>query len=256
MAKYFYSDEGKTMGPVSPNELMFLILDDVLDMDSFVMESRSPQWRKICDIPELKHFMRESDVRIFDWAEERDFTDLQDPQLPLFFNVPASRLLWMSLFSFGLYEIYWIWANWRFLRFNRNKSTSSYFWRTAWNPFALVDIFRQIATDKELESGPWQSDLLLNGWMWLLSLLLLLTRHILSLVLSPPLALDIAITLLLLVSSVLWLLPVQKRINAGNEKAGKGFSPKGLGHYASILWGILSWGVILGGWASALFKFR
>jgi len=254
MAKYFYSDEGKTTGPVSPKELMSLILDDVLDMDSSVMESRSPQWRKIRDIPELMRFMKESDVRILDWAEERDLTGIEDAQLPLSFNVPPSRLLWMSLFSFGLYEIYWIWANWRFLRFNRRNSTSSYFWRSAWNPFALVDIFRQIAEDRELVSAPSQSDFVLNGWLWLIFLLLLQARHIVVLFLHPPLLLDIAVTLIVLIASALCLLPVQKLINAGNEKAGKGFSPKGLGHYAAILWGLLSWAVILGGWISALFR--
>ena len=50
MAKYYYTYEGKTLGPVSPKEVLDLILDDVLSMDSSVMESSSPQWLKIRDI--------------------------------------------------------------------------------------------------------------------------------------------------------------------------------------------------------------
>ncbi|MCB5224346.1 MAG: DUF4339 domain-containing protein [Candidatus Cloacimonadaceae bacterium] len=254
MARYFYSDEGKTRGPVSPNELMSLILDDVLDMDSFVMESRSPQWRKIRDIPELNRFIRESDVRLLDWAEERDLTGLPDPEIPLFFNIPISRLVWMSLLSFGLYEIYWIRANWRFLRFNRKNSTSSYFWRVGLNPVALVGIFQQIGSDKELETDSGQGDLVLNGWFWLLSLAILLARHIAILALRPALGLDILLTLTALFFSILCLVPVQKRINIANEKADKGFSPKGLGHYLSIFLGLFVWLVVLSGWLPGLIR--
>ena len=60
MAKYYYSSEGRTLGPVSPDEILYLILDDKLSTDSYVMEVKTPQWIKIRDIPVLMRHLQQS----------------------------------------------------------------------------------------------------------------------------------------------------------------------------------------------------
>lgn len=252
MAKYFYTSEGKTLGPASPKEVMALILDDVLDMDSFVMDSRSPQWLKIREIPELMRYLHESEVQISDWGEEKAMAGIEDQQQELFFHLPVSRLVWLSLLTFGLYEVYWLYANWRFLRFNRKRRTATYFWKDSLNPFALVGVFHQISMDEELGGRSSDRDFTLNGWLWIFSLLALAARSILVFALALNVLVDIGIALAALTLSILCLIPVQKHINAGNAQAGKGFSKPTFGHYATIVIGILGLAMVLGTWIPRL----
>ncbi|MBW6513691.1 MAG: DUF4339 domain-containing protein [Candidatus Syntrophosphaera sp.] len=153
MAKYFYTFEGRTKGPVSPRQIMSLILDDVLDNDSYVMDSKSPHWIKIRDIPDLMRYLHESDFKLptSDVAEEDLY--VLDEKAPVFFHIPISRLIVCSIASLGLFEFYWLYKNWHYLRWVRkDKSFGFSFWRDASNPFRVVDIFRKIALDKELNS--------------------------------------------------------------------------------------------------------
>ncbi|HNU97316.1 MAG TPA: DUF4339 domain-containing protein [Candidatus Syntrophosphaera thermopropionivorans] len=91
MARYFYTDKGKTLGPVNREQILNLILKDVLSLDSLVMDTRSPRWIKIRDIPELMHFLYESDIQISDWAEEIALSGESDESIPLFFHIPTAR---------------------------------------------------------------------------------------------------------------------------------------------------------------------
>lgn len=255
MAKYFYTHEGKTLGPASPKEMMALILDDVLDMDSFVMDSRSPRWLKIRDIPELTRYLHESDVQISDWAEEKALVGIEDQQAPLFFHLPLSRLIWLSVITFGLYEIYWIYMNWRFLRFQRQGRTSAFFWRDSLNPIALVGIFEQIAMDQELGGRSPDRDYTLNGWLWIVAMLGLAARSILVFALALGVFADIGLAFGTLALSILCLVPVQKHINAGNAKAGYPMSRPTFGHYAALAGGIFGCLLTLLTWIPRLARF-
>ncbi len=252
MAKYYYTFEGKTLGPASPKEVLDLILDDVLDQDSFVMDSRSPRWLKIRDIPELMRYLHESDVRITDWAEEKDLAGIDDQQEPLFFHLPVSRLVWLSLITLGLYELYWVYRNWRFLRFRRRGRTAAYFWRDSLNPFALAGVFTKISLDRDLGKDLPEQDFTLHGWLWIVALLALAARSILVFSLLLSLGADIALTLGALAFSILCLVPVQKHINAGNAKAAKPLSRPTFGHYAAIVGGIVGWLFVLLTWIPRL----
>ncbi len=252
MAKYFYTFEGKTLGPVAPKEVLSLILEDVLDIDSYVMDTRSPQWLRIREIPELMRFLHESEFQISDWAEEKVLAGIEDRDAPLFFHLPLSRLAGLSLITFGLYEIYWLYVNWRFLRFHRKGRTASYFWKDSLNPFALVGVFYQISMDEDLGGRSAGRDFTLNGWLWILCLLALGARSILVLAFVLGAWADIAISLGVLALSVACLIPVQKHINAGNAKAGKPLSRPTFGHYAMIGLGILSCVSVLLTWISSL----
>lgn len=245
MAKYYYTYEGKTLGPVSPKEVLDLILDDVLSMDSSVMESSSPQWLKIRDIPELMRYLHESEVQITDWAEDKGFASIDGENVPLFFHIPVSRLVWLSLITFGFYEIYWIYRNWRFLRFHRKGRTAAYFGRDLRNPVDLVGVFSQISTDQELGGRYNGRDFTLNGWLWIVALLTQVARSILGFTPFLSVWVDFALTFGLLALSILCLVPVQKHINEGNAKAGKPLSRPTFGHYASIVVGLLVWLLVL-----------
>lgn len=254
MAKYFYTQTGKTLGPASSKEVMNLILGDILDMDSFVMDSRSPQWLKIREIPELMSYLHESEVHISDWVEENSLSGIEEEKDPLFFYLPLSRLVWLSVLTMGLYEFYWIYMNWRYLRFHRKRSTASYFWIDSLNPVALAGVFYQISFDEALGGRSPDRDFTLNGWLWIVSMLVLAVRSIVTFPMAINVWVDMLIALGALALSIFCIIPVQKHINTGNAKTGRKYSPRTFGHYAFILFGILGWATVLGVWFPRLIK--
>lgn len=222
MAKYFYTFEGRTLGPVSPQEIMSLILEDVLNNDSYVMDAKSPQWIKIKDIPELMRFLHESDFRLPTSDVNDEDLHALDEQAPVFFHIPISRLILCSIFTLGLYQFYWLYKNWHFLRWVRKDNSFGFsFWRDSINPFRLVKIFSKISLDKELNRAvPSGQDFGMYGVLWIL---------------TWPL------------SQFVFLIPVQNYINTCNAKLGRRYTVKSFGHYLVLVLGALGWLLILAG---------
>lgn len=220
MAKYYYTYEGRTLGPVNEDGIMSLILEDKLTTESQVMPAKSPQWVRISELPELMRYLHQSDQRLP--ASEVDFVALteDDPTDPVFFHIPLSRLIVCSLVSAGLYEWYWLYKNWHFLRWVRkDMSFGLSFWRDMANPFRLVNIFNKIALDKELNRAvPYRRNFGMNGTIWLLTWF---------------------------VSHFLFLIPVQNYINAANAKLGRRYTETSFGHYLALVLGALGWLVLL-----------
>ena len=56
-----------------------------------------------------------------------------------YFTVGALKLALMSLTTFGLYELYWFYQNWRVAR-DREQSSISPFWRAVFTPLWTFDM--------------------------------------------------------------------------------------------------------------------
>lgn len=220
MARYYYSFEGRTLGPVSSDEIMTLILDDKLTTESYVMPVKSPQWVKISGLPDLMRFLHQSDQRLpasdVDLAEIADL----DETAPIFFHIPLSRLIVCSLASLGLFEWYWLYKNWHFLRWVRkDQSFGLSFWRDSINPFRLIRIFNKIALDKELNRAVLcKPNFGINGTLWFFTWF---------------------------ASHFLFLIPVQNYINEANAKLGRRYTELSFGHYATMAMGGLGWLLLL-----------
>ena len=258
MAKYFYSSEGRTHGPIHPQDLMSLILDDVLNTDSYVMEMKNPAWRKIKDIPELMRYLHESDVRLSPTRDDISLDNTDDRE-PLFFYIPVSKLVLWSILSMGWYEIYWFYQNWKYLRYRRKRKTSISFWRDIINPFAISGVFFSISTDPELSKGVAPRNFAHIGWMWILSSVLMsvFTNGVLSFLTPATVILDIVGSMISLGCSLLFIIPVQKHINEGNAKLGRHPSQPALGHYLLVtlilllIFGVL-WVAVASHWVTEL----
>ena len=62
---------------------------------------------------------------------------------PVFFPVGLWKLAIMSVCTFGIYEVYWFYKNWKLLR-DRDGMKVSPFWRTAFFPIWSFALFRII----------------------------------------------------------------------------------------------------------------
>jgi hypothetical protein len=164
-------------------------------------------------------------------------TPAAEPQIgvePLFVPVSVAKLIVMSTFTFGLYEFYWFYQNWRLIK-SRDKSDISPFWRTFFCYFYCHTLFRQVrAQQARLEgSTSLSADMLAAGWV-LASLVWLL---------PDP-------WWLLSFTSVLFMVPVQRvavRLNllvAPNHDRNDRFTP---GNWAAVVIGGLLFAILLVG---------
>jgi hypothetical protein len=156
----------------------------------------------------------------------------------LFYYVPASRLVTMSILSCGIYDLYWMYRNYLYLK-KRDGLKISALWRGILGFFFCHDIFKRIAGDRMLYlNRPVKfSPYLLSSFWRALYLLLILTsfrndpfRILLVSLFSAPL-------------SATCLVPLQNYINEANEKLrpGQVFSPWSIADAVCLAVGLFGW---------------
>ena len=69
--------------------------------------------------------------------------------VPIFFPVTLSKLIIMCICTFGLYEIYWFYRNWKFLQ-EKDDLDISPFWRAWFVIFYCYSLFKNV---KECSNG-------------------------------------------------------------------------------------------------------
>src|SRR5712692_478302 len=81
-----------------------------------------------------------------------------------FFPVATHKFVAMSICSFGLYELYWFYQNWKAIR-NTGRNISP-FWRTFFAPFCAYSLFTDIRARALAEQMPaaWSAGLLAVGY--------------------------------------------------------------------------------------------
>lgn len=120
----------------------------------------------------------------------------------VFFPVSTTKLVVLSIFSFGLYELYWFYKNWVLVK-GREKSNISPFWRAFFAFFTCHSLFTRISDEAKSDGIPVPAPgLLAAAWI----ILTILYR------LPDPYSL---ISML----SFIPLIPTQKAINSINRKA-------------------------------------
>src|SRR5262245_18837432 len=67
---------------------------------------------------------------------------------PLFLYVPVARLVLLSIASLGVYEIYWVYKNWQFIKQRRAEDIWP-FWRAVFAVVWCKDLLQEIHDDPE-----------------------------------------------------------------------------------------------------------
>lgn len=148
------------------------------------------------------------------------------PAGALYFPVSLAKLLVMSLCTFGFYQPFWLFSQWYYVK-EREKPTISLLWRVFFAIFFCYPLFRRIRATANAQniSPSFSPASCAVGW-------------IIFVLMSP--------TPLFLVStfSVLFLLPVQRTVNAINLSADPGHDPNStftVLNKAAIAIGALLW---------------
>lgn len=158
---------------------------------------------------------------------------------PLFLYIPIGRLVVMSIVSFSLYEMYWIYKNWSYLKERHNLDINP-FGRGWFGMFYCHSLLRRIHEDKEARSiqvPSFSPKSLATGWVVLLIISIIVGR-------APGIAASIISAF---IPSFLCLIPVQKYVNAVNERRipGLRFYRWSSGHVVCLVVGIIIWAVLL-----------
>ena len=158
---------------------------------------------------------------------------------PLFLYIPTSRLIVLSIVSMSLYEAYWIYKNWRYIK-ERDGLNISPFWRGFFGIFYCHSLLRRIHEDQEARSyqqPAFSPSSLATGWVVLLIVANAVSR-------APSIAASIISAF---IPSFLCLAPVQNYINSVTEKRNPAQKAYGWssGHIVCLVFGIIVWALLL-----------
>ena len=132
------------------------------------------------------------------------------PDRPKFFPVSVAKLATMSVCTFGLYQIYWFYKNWRLVK-SYDQSRISPPWRSVLGLLFCYPLFRRVQSVARQQSISMPSAaLLFAAWT---------TATFLSY--SPP------PYLLASFGSVLFMLPIQRAANRINTQVAPQHDPNG-----------------------------
>jgi ribosomal protein S27AE len=152
-----------------------------------------------------------------------------------FLYIPTARLIILSIVSMGLYEAYWIYKNWKYIKERENLNIQP-FWRGIFCVFFCHDLFKRIYNDTQsravLEPSFSHSGLA-TGFVILVILSNLIVR-------IPGITASIIAAIM---PSYLCFVPVQNYINSVHEKQTNGDAYYGWsgGHIVCLVFGIIFW---------------
>lgn len=132
---------------------------------------------------------------------------------PKFFYVTDIHFITMSLITLGLFNTYWIYKNWKFIK-ERDDLDIMPVWRAIFGLFFIHSLLSEISDDKELNRivpSNFSSLILATGWI---------VMNVFGNILSKSENLSfVSIGIVISISSFLFLLPVQNYIHNVNKKA-------------------------------------
>lgn len=242
MTQWYYSEFGQTKGPVSLAQIVDKVLKQELELESYVTQGIDQPWKKIKEFPELMDKIHTPDSALptnNDSAMEAFQKYLDgDTSHNVYFYIPISRLIKMSILTLGLYQMYWWYKQWYYWATKKKQAHRSFDREFGWMLAELM-ILEKIETDKELNAvmgADFNGTRLFWGWV-LFGIMLYAFSYVLKLK-------GVFNTLFYFMSfsfGIAWLLPVQSYINRVNAKLGNKYEKPGTGHYICLVLGIIGW---------------
>jgi len=151
-----------------------------------------------------------------------------------FLFIPLSRYIIMSVVTFGIYQVYWIYKNWEYLK-NRDNLNIHPFWRGIFGIFTVHELLGAIHDDPILnknKSAQFNPFFLATGWV-----IIVFIRAVFN-GMSKNFNADFAFLfiLVLLVIQLTFFIPVQRYINEVNARVtpAPAHYPWSAGHFVMI----------------------
>lgn len=235
MREWHYVVDGQPQGPVQEADLINMLSSGQLPPETMVWTQEMQDWTQADQIEGL--IPQASPPPIPQPAASASPVPHSSSGTVevAFLHIPVSRLIVMSILSCGLYEIYWIYKNWRYLKEREGLSIRP-FWRGWFGVFYCHSLLKTIHQDDELtqvEQPNFSPGGLATGWV-----VLVIVANIVG---RAPGALASIISFL--IPSFLCFVPVQDYINSVNLKKNPNApnSKWSAGHTVCLIFGIIIW---------------
>ncbi|MEX0998369.1 MAG: zinc-ribbon domain-containing protein [Thermodesulfobacteriota bacterium] len=162
-----------------------------------------------------------------------------------YYAISPKRLILFSVLTLGIYELYWFYKNWQAVKESERQKMYP-FWRAVFAVFFCYSLFKKVLESAKKQA--YQSSYS-PGWLAAVYISLLLLGSGLGNIDSYDLEFNF-IWLIVVISTFIPLLPIQKAINFNNEKIkGSKVLPEGFssGEVVLIVIGVLWFLLVLWG---------
>lgn len=247
MQEWYYVLNGQQQGPVSESDLIKLLRSEQLPSKTMVWMQDMAEWTKANQVEALKPKVDVQELvpptptttEIF----ETPVISSASSEEEIFLHIPISRLIFMSIISCGLYEVYWIYKNWRYFK-ERDNLNIKPFWRAIFGVFFCHSLLKKIHQDKELNqfSNPtFSAEILATIWVVSRIALNIISQY--SSKIGGAIDENSTAMVILLSFSFLLFVPVQKYINSANTKRNPDvpYTKWTTGHIVCVGIGLISW---------------
>lgn len=174
--QWYYVVDGERRGPLDHEAIMTLFVTGLLPADTPVWCEGLGNWRPASEVLGVSASPSPPPVPAVQGVEpvqpavaatpEREVHSTSDVE-PAFFNVGAGRFLVFDVISMGMFETYWSYRNWKYIRDHEGRSLSP-FWRAGFGLFWMHDLMRSITQSTTLRAAavPTHSPgALATGWV-------------------------------------------------------------------------------------------
>lgn len=248
MKLWYYIEKSEQRGPVSKAELIVLLKSGHLPPDALVWTHYMQDWTRASEVEDLRlpasggppPAPKSAPAPVQEgWATPHDDYAARPgaQQEAAFFHISGARLVLMSIASWGLFELYWIYRNWQYLK-ERDGLNIRPFWRGVFSIFFIHKLMNTIHDDPQANrvvKAAFPPSLLATVWV-----IMMLVGNISGKAQDPGLNL---LGLIVSFPSFLIFLPVQNYINAVNRALSPGipYARWTAGQHACLVVGILIW---------------
>jgi hypothetical protein len=233
MSSYHIAKNGQQSGPYDEDHIRRQITEGRLAATDLCWCEGMAAWQPISDVFNMQS------VIVAPPPIPEHGTNAKETNSPLFLYIPVSRLIILSIVSMSLYEAYWVYKNWRYIK-ERDGLDIRPFWRGWFGVFFCHSLLRRIHEDGQARAcvqPSFSPSGLATGWVVLLIVSNLMSR-------APGV---LASMIAAFIPSFLCLVPVQNYINAVTEKRNPGlkYYRWSSGHIVCLVFGIIVWALLL-----------
>lgn len=175
--EWYYVVDGERRGPVDHSAIMSLFNAGLLTAETLVWCEGQGIWRPASEVLGVNTPTPPPPVPsaapvpahaqpVPEMARTHETTHAAGAE-PVFFNVGAGKFILFDIISWGVFEAYWSYRNWKYIRDNEGPSLSP-FWRSAFGLLWMYDLMRSITASTTLRAAavPTHSPgALATGWV-------------------------------------------------------------------------------------------
>ena len=133
--KIFIGRDGQQLGPYTIVELRQYLAEGRIAKDDLVWCEGMSAWQPLAEAQEIQSALSAQDPPAL--------PDVPMPVGAAYFHVAAWKFIVLSIATFGIYELYWFYQNWRYIR-ERDHSDIWPFWRMVFSPIWCFSLCRDV----------------------------------------------------------------------------------------------------------------